>query len=92
MEWRDEIDDCNQSKEQLLADKLTKDIVSLGDTPDIIADNLRKLGCKGLPLEADNCPISKYLVSKGYNYPCVSVDTITIIKLQLSKLKRQPSL
>jgi hypothetical protein len=77
MGWRDEMSEQNTNEEDL-EQKLLKEIQALGNTADEVANTLRTLGCKGQSMEADSCPIARYLILKGYKYPCVTEEGVTV--------------
>jgi hypothetical protein len=37
----------------------------LGNTPNKVADSLRKMGCKGKPFCIHTCPLAKFLLKEG---------------------------
>lgn len=60
-------------------DKLPLVLDELGHTANMIRDTLVKLDIKGSTARSRHCPVAKYLAYRGFDFPSVSLDGISIV-------------
>ena len=63
-----------------LADKLTRLLADLGDSPDAVAAFLEGQGVTGCRMQATHCPVAEYL-KRATGHRRVAVDMASVITL-----------
>lgn len=70
---------------------VTNEMWGLGETPDAVADSLRKTGVRGYRGCCFSCPLARYLKARGFGFVTVGVNSVVCVVPKETTKHRLPA-